>query len=294
MVAGVIASYRPRGIPPEAAVFARGVTSRAAPATVARAKAWLFAAGRVAAFAASVGLELDPEVVLCAGVIERFTLELEATMPVSSRRTVRSALRTLAKRITPAPPPVFLSRDRVKAPYTPGEIAGFLRLADAQPTLARRMRASGLICLGAGAGLTGADLRAVTGRHIHVRSGGLMVEVTGRHPRVVPVLAGYHQRLIETAEFFGDRFIVGGLDPSRRNVTTSLITSLSVGTDLPRLELGRLRSTWLAAVAQAIGLRAFMDAAGIACSQRLGDITAALGPVEEAMAVNLLGGRTRP
>jgi hypothetical protein len=35
----------------------------------------------------------------------------------------------------------------------PAEIGGYLALADAQPTVAGRMRAAGLVCLGAGAGL---------------------------------------------------------------------------------------------------------------------------------------------
>jgi hypothetical protein len=290
-LAEVVVSYRPVGIPPDAAVFARQVVAAAGPSTVARAKAWLYAVGRVAAFAVSVGLELEAEVVLSAGVIERFVLQLGPAVPVSTRRTVRSALRTLSKRVNPGPPPTFLSRDRVKKPYGPGEIAGFLRLADAQPTPARRMKANGLICLGAGAGLIGADLRAVTGHHITARSGGLIVEVTARHPRSVPVLAAYHERLTVVAEFFADRFIVGGVDLARRNVTTPLISSLSGGADLPRLELGRLRSTWLTAVAEAIGLRAFMDAAGIACSQRLGDIAATVAPRGEPDTVALLGGR---
>ena len=291
LVAEVIARYTPVGVSPEVAVFAREVVARAAPATVARAKAWLFAAGRVAAFASSVGLELDAEVVLSVSVIERFTLAMGPAVPVSTRRTLRSALRTLAAQITPGPPPTFLSRDRVKKPYTPAVIAGYLRLADAQPTQARRMKANGLICLGAGAGLIGVDLRAVCGRHIVARSGGLIVDVTARHPRAVPVLGAYHDRLIEVAGFFGDRFIVGGVDLARRNVTTPLIASLSGGADLPRLELGRLRSTWLATVAAAIGLRAFLDAAGIVCSQRLGDIAATVAAIDEPQTVALLGGR---
>ena len=36
---------------------------------------------------------------------------------------------------------------------SPAEIGGYLARADAQPTVAGRMRASGLVCLGAGAGL---------------------------------------------------------------------------------------------------------------------------------------------
>jgi len=97
----------------------------------------------------------------------------------------------------------------------------------------------------------------VRGLDVVWRSGGMVVEVTRAHRRAVPVLAYYHNRLIEAAGFFGDRFIVGGAEFSRRNVTTPLISSSSGGADLARLELGRLRSTWLATVAEAIGPRAF-------------------------------------
>jgi hypothetical protein len=43
------------------------------------------------------------------------------------------------------------------------------------------------------------------------------------------------------------------------------------GLDLGRLDTGRLRATWLTETAERIGLKAFMDAAGISDSQRLGD-----------------------
>ena len=72
-----------------------------------------------------------------------------------------------------------LPRERAKAPYTPAEIDGYLALAAAQPTAARRMRAAGLVGLGAGAGLIRADLRAVRGTDITARSGGVIVQVSG-------------------------------------------------------------------------------------------------------------------
>ena len=68
-----------------------------------------------------------------------------------------------------------------------------------------------------------------------------------------------------------------------------LARSLSGGTGLPRLDTSRLRATWLAEVAQLLGLATFMHAAGITCSQRLGDLLAALDPADEATAVALLG-----
>jgi hypothetical protein len=42
-------------------------------------------------------------------------------------------------------------------------------------------------------------------------------------------------------------------------------------------------------MAEAIGLRAFMDAAGITCSQRLGDLVGHLEATPEEAAVALLG-----
>ncbi len=57
-------------------------------------------------------------------------------------------------------------------------------------------------------------------------------------------------------------------------MTTPLIRALAGGTGLPRLDTSRLRATWLADCAALIGLAAFMHAAGITCSQRLGDLLA--------------------
>ena len=72
------------------------------------------------------------------------------------------------------------------------------------------MRAGGLVCLGAGAGLIRADLRDVRGSDIICRSGGVIVEVRGNRPRVVPVLARYHDLLLASAAFAGSALITGG------------------------------------------------------------------------------------
>jgi len=109
----------------------------------------------------------------------------------------------------------------------------------------------------------------------------------------VPVLTGYHDRLLEAAQYAGDRLICGGRDPNRRNVTCPLVSRLAGGAGLPALDTSRLRSTRLADAAALIGLPAFMHAAGITCSQRLGDITAGLDPGSEEQAVALLGSRAR-
>lgn len=108
----------------------------------------------------------------------------------------------------------------------------------------------------------------------------------------MPVLERYHAPLLRAARFVGQRLIVGGREPGRRNISDELCAALSADRSLPRLEPGRLRSTWLVQCARQIGLGAFMQAAGIRCSQRLGDLIAELPPTaEEALVARLGAGR---
>ena len=155
------------------------------------------------------------------------------------------------------------------------------------------MRAGGLVCLGAGAGLIRADLRQVRGSDVSCPLGrrdrggarGAAAGGTGAGP--LPRAAARLRRVRR------GQLVAGGADPARRNVTTPLVSALAGGTGLPRLDTSRLRATWLRDCAELLGLAAFMHAAGITCSQRLGDLLATLEPGSEAGAVALLGGRPR-
>jgi integrase len=290
--AGYITSWRPSSVSPQAACFARAVVTQAGPSGRERAKSLLWAAGKLADWGMGLGLDPAPAVLLHPSVIERFAAYAPG-LPGVTRRTLRTNLRFLARRVVPglSPADAPLPRERAKRPYTPAEIGGYLALADAQPTSARRMRTAALVCLGAGAGLIRADLRHVRGTDIICRSGGVVVVVAGARPRAVPVLARYQPRLLEAAASAGNHLVTGGADPTRRNLTTPLVSALAGGTGLPRLDTSRLRATWLAECAGLLGLATFLHAAGITCSQRLGDITAALPPGTEAEAVRLLGGQ---
>jgi integrase len=294
-VGAYLGRWRPSSVSPRAAAFARDVITKTGPQGRERAKNLLWAAGRLADYAASLGLDLAPEVVLHPSVIERFA-RCAPGLSGPARRTLRTNLRFIARRVVPQllPADAPLPRERAKAPYSPAEIAGFLALADAQPTPERRMRAAGLVCLGAGAGLIRADLRTVRGRDVLRRSGGVIVQVTGRRPRVVLVLPRYHGRLLAAARLAGTGLVTGGTDAGRRNLTNPLIRALDGGSGLPRLDTSRLRATWLTEVAELLGLATFLHAAGISCSQRLGDLVTRLEPAGEAAAVALLGTARRP
>ncbi len=294
-VAAYIGRWDPSSVSAEAAAFARGVIAKTGPDGRERAKNLLWAAGKLADYATSLGLDLVPEVVLHPSVAERFTRCAPGLSGVA-RRTLRTNLRFIGRRVVPRfcpadlPPP----RERAKKPYSPAEIGGFLALADAQPTTGRRMRAAGLVCLAAGAGLIRGDLRDVRGTDVACRSGGVIVTVRGARARTVPVLSRYHAPLLAAARFAGRGLVCGGADPGRRNITTPLTAALDGGGGLPRLDTSRLRAAWLADRAEQLGLATFMHAAGIRCSQRPGDLVAGLEPAGEAEAVRLLGAARRP
>ena len=294
-VAVYIGRWRPSSVSAQAAAFARDVIGQVAPEGRERAKNLLWAAGKLAGYAMPLGLDAVPQVLLHPSVTERFT-RCAPGVSGAARRTLRTNLRFTGRRVVPQfyPADVPLPRERAKQPYSLAQIAGYLALADAQPTIERRMRAAGLVCLGAGAGLIRGDLRDARGGDVACRSGGVLVIVRGARPRTVPVLSRYHSRLLMAARFAGNGLICGGADPGRRNLTNPLITALDGGAGLPRLDTSRLRATWLADVAEQLGLPTFMHAAGISCSQRLGDLVAGLDPAGEAEAVRLLGAARRP
>lgn len=289
-VAAVIAAWTPR-MSTEAAAFARVVVGAAEVASPARARSLLWACSGLARWGASVGLEASPAVLLHHSVIERYVGVGMAARSEPARRTARANLRFVARRLglAQAPLPRSLRRNRAKAPYSQTEIAAYFALAGAQPTPARRDQSVGLLCLGLGAGLEGAELRGVRGGDVRAVAGGVVVDVGGSRARVVPVAAAYSSKLLAAAGAAGDGFVCGGFSPTRKNVTTPLVSRLCRGTDLARLDVGRLRSTWLATHLGHLGLAALFQAAGVVCSQRLGDLARQLPRLDEAALVSVLG-----
>jgi hypothetical protein len=270
----VIAGYRAAGVAPPAVRFARVVVAAAAPAGPARARSLLWVCSRLAGWALAVGLELTPPVVLHRSVIERYVSVGMGARSTTARRTARTNLRWVARRcgVAVEPRPVALGRPRAKAPYSPGEVAAFFALAQTQPT----------------AGLQGGDLRAVTGGHVAARPGGMVVTVEGPRPRSVPVLARYQARLAVSAGFAGTQPICGGISPSRQNITAPLVAKLAGGADLVRLEVSRLRCTWLCEQLERLGVPQLLAAAGVAHSQRIWDLAATLDTGDETSLIRRL------
>src|SRR5258708_34771372 len=139
------AAWQPSSASAAAASFARAVAERAGPHGRQRAKNLLWAAGKLAGYGIGLGLEPVPEVLLHPSVIERFAAHAPG-LSGPARRTLRTNLRFLARKVGPAlaPADAPLPRERAQAPYSPAEIDGYLALAGAHPTAAPRIGAAPL------------------------------------------------------------------------------------------------------------------------------------------------------
>jgi hypothetical protein len=115
--AGYIGRWRPSSVSPRAAVFARQVVAAAGPGGRERAKNLLWAAGKLAGYGIGLGLEAVPEVLLHPSSAGRFARCAPGLSGVA-RRTLRTNLRFIARRVVPQfyPADLPLSRERAKKP----------------------------------------------------------------------------------------------------------------------------------------------------------------------------------
>src|ERR1035438_271250 len=121
--AAYIGRWEPSSVSAQGAAFAREVVTRTGPADRDRAKSLLWAAGKLADYGIGLGLDAVPEVLLHPSAVERFT-RCAPGLSGAARRTLRTNLRFIGRRVVPQlyPADLPLPRERAKAPYSPGEI----------------------------------------------------------------------------------------------------------------------------------------------------------------------------
>jgi hypothetical protein len=245
----------------------------------------------VAAFAGwahGQGVACDLVSMFDLDLIERY---IETGMPGAaegSRSTRRAVLRRVARRASPAlrdlPRPTPFAYRRIRAPYTAGDVARYLRLAAQQPTPGRRQSVQAVLRLGLGCGLDGRDMSWVRGTDVHqATDGAVTVSVSGgTRPRDVVALRAHESPLIDLAEGGGERLLIGGTSLGRHNVTSVALQRLIGDASLPRLVVTRLRSTWLVEHLRAgTPLMVLMPAAGLTTTRPLEDLLPFLPPAED-------------
>jgi hypothetical protein len=246
----------------------------------------------LAAWAVRDGLPLEVEVVLDPDTVERFVSV--GIAEDRCRATYRAVLRRVGPKVTAKAPwesrRAAVAHRQVAVPYSVEEIKWLSTDALVQPTPRRVRAARAVLALGAGAGLDGRWVARVWACDVTTAGGVVLVRVGEPSARVVPVLAGWEEEVLDLASSAGDEFLVGGRSTSR-NRARALAASLIVGNGHPRFSASRLRSTWLVThLTLGARLPVLVRAAGLQGVTVLSDLLPFVPALDEAEAREMLRG----
>jgi hypothetical protein len=246
----------------------------------------------LAEWCVSEGLELDVEVVLDPATVERFvTVGLKGER---SQSTYRAVLRRVGPLLTKhAPweqPSLTYGRLGTALPYSPAELRALKAAAASQATSGRCRAARAILALGAGAGLDGRWLARVAAGDVIADRNSVGIQVGAPNSRLVPVLAEWHDEVLDLTATAGAAYLVGGTSTSK-NRASALVSYLVVGHGQPKFSMSRLRSTWLVRHLE-LGTRLpeLAHAAGLADTRVLSDLLSHVPPMETADALRALQG----
>lgn len=298
MVARAIENYRPQGATEDVwdqiAAVVRGAVLRARPATVGSAYSYMRATAQFVAWCLAQEVPLKPELLYSEANIERYMATGTTNLGEHSVASYRAGLRRVGRAATnrapwtPEPPP--LGKRRASRPYTTVQMESYIEIAAHQRTATRKRAAAGLIGLLYGAGVSTSEMVAITGSDLVHTSGSLMLNVPGPNPRMVPVLPAVRPMLRELATLHPKGPLVSDRDPHERSMVAALTKLVHVPDYAPRLDVRRLRSTWLVTMLTS-GLRVseVMALASIKSTARLNDILADI-PVRDEKCVQQIVG----
>lgn len=188
-------------------------------------------------------------------------------------------------------PPSSAPRRRVRPPYNDTEIAKLLRAAESLPTETLRWKGLGVIAAGAGAGCGTPDMRRLRATDIRRGpDGAVKVTIGGPRARVVVCLDRYADLLLAAAERAGDGFVSGGDEAARRTVAKKLPEYMLQRAQV-RLEVSRLRTTWITALLSArVPIDAICAAAAIRKANTLEDLLPYVTPTNDDVVRDLIRG----
>jgi hypothetical protein len=174
---------------------------------------------------------------------------------------------------------------RVPPPYPPDQAQRYVQSIAAQPTPRLRRSLASILYLGLGCGLDTRDLGWVRGTDVHRDDNGVHATVIGgARPRTVTALAAYECRIEALADGDAERLLIGGrFKPYRNNVTSDPLSRMIVDETLPKLVVGRLRSTWLLGhLNRRTPLPLLMEQAGLKTVRPLEDLLEFADPFDDS------------
>jgi integrase len=227
--------------------FTRDACSLAAPATAYTASLLMTVAIPFVAWCVNEqGLPMTASVVFSRQAIDAYVTLENRGRSEGTRRNYRSMLMRISEVVAPAEHSdslTPLSRKRIATPYSPPEMSQFRLWAVGQRTELKRYRARLMLVLCAGAGLRSSDIAHLYRSDVAVDDRGVLLNVRGDRPRMVPLLRDWEPWMLPLLEKPDDESPLWG-EPNRRD-RSNLLSSFSQYTagTFPRGD--RLRATWI-------------------------------------------------
>jgi hypothetical protein len=204
-----------------------------------------------------------------------------------TRNDYRSRLLNVSRSVNPgvdAPPRVVgLGRVSLRPPYTAAEEVTIRRAALRQRTEGARQRLCAVVGLAGGAGLQPSDFRVLRGGDIELGDGvsPIVVRVPGEPGRVSVVRREYEPLVrAGVGPLAASALVVGNVE-GRTTTPSKVIEKAELFDDVPRIDVGRLRSTWLLwLMTQRVPVQVILSVAGLATARSLAELSEHLPPVE--------------
>jgi len=208
--------------------------------TMKQSRPYLSAATTYATWALTQGLALDDKVLLTDQAINMFCAQQG-----HRGKDLRSSLRRIARSngtFTLSAGPRY-SKTSLRGPYSPEEIVALLNFADSHSSSHRSVSLKALVTLGAGCGLSRADLRPITAKSFHHHDDRLFVDAESR---CVSVLADYVELANEIVLARPEGQLLGRREG--KDVAAHICEWTSNRSEVPRLSTDRLRTTYVVAL----------------------------------------------
>ena len=203
--------------------------------------------------------------------IERYTHSALRSLKPATRTNHRAKLRRMSELLMPvgSRPSRMAPLDHSDAvsPYTDAEVIALRNWANALLTDTQQRDTNTVLALGIGAGLSAGEITRLTYRDLTADDHGVLVNVTYRHPRVIPVTADWEDWLIQLstlAPLDKDAFVFRARRTKKaRNTYSNFAAKLHPGS-APRLNSQRARATWIINhLRRGIPVKPLMQAAGV-------------------------------
>jgi integrase len=250
------------------AQFVRDAVTTAAPQSAYSAhRLFVTVAGYVQWAHFHAGMPLDARILFRREIIARYMSRNPRNLTDGTRRNYRSMLLRVSEVISPdyvTKPMAPLNGRTILPPHSPKELNELRDWARGQNTLGKRLKASTLLALIAGAGLRPIEVAELHRRDILFDAEGVLVRIHNEAgSRTVPLLAEWEALLEWAVSEVAENDLVFGM-PNRKtykNLLSGFVVH-TVGKHKPRSD--RLRASWLVYhLSAGTPMKALMEAADI-------------------------------